>query len=253
MSSLALLNYLWYQYYPRTSFHAFNDNPEWLQLDKAGHVMTSYYLGHVGYAMLKWSGVKKDKALWYGATLGSFYLLSMEVLDGFSTDWGFSWGDILANTAGTAMYIAQEKLWDEQRIQVRFSTHLTPFASYRPELLGNNTPERLMKDYNGHTYWLSGNIASFLNKETRFPKWLNLDIGYGGEEMVSGRPEDNVLYPGLFNRYRQWYISPGIDFTKIPTRVKWLKPVFGLLNMVKFPAPTLEFSKKGIKGYFLYF
>src|SRR4051812_42271731 len=35
--SLIGLNELWYKNYPRSSFHFFNDNKEWLQMDKVGH------------------------------------------------------------------------------------------------------------------------------------------------------------------------------------------------------------------------
>src|SRR5881392_128509 len=38
---------LWYKDYPLESFHFFNDADEWLQMDKAGHVVTSYYIGKV--------------------------------------------------------------------------------------------------------------------------------------------------------------------------------------------------------------
>jgi hypothetical protein len=40
---------LWYKDVPSSSFHFFNDNNEWLQMDKMGHAMTSYYIGRGGY------------------------------------------------------------------------------------------------------------------------------------------------------------------------------------------------------------
>jgi hypothetical protein len=41
--TLLTLNNLWYDQYPRTSFHLFNDAKEWQQMDKAGHVFTAYF------------------------------------------------------------------------------------------------------------------------------------------------------------------------------------------------------------------
>ena len=32
-SSLVLLNEVWYKNYPKTPFHTFNDNDQWLQMD----------------------------------------------------------------------------------------------------------------------------------------------------------------------------------------------------------------------------
>jgi hypothetical protein len=49
------LNQLWYADYARSDFHFINDNAEWLQMDKAGHIYSSYHLGDWG-EMLEWSG-----------------------------------------------------------------------------------------------------------------------------------------------------------------------------------------------------
>ncbi|HLU85752.1 MAG TPA: hypothetical protein VKZ45_09780, partial [Vicingaceae bacterium] len=48
---------LWYKDVSSSSFHFFNDNDEWLQMDKIGHGVTAYYVGFAGYEALKWSGV----------------------------------------------------------------------------------------------------------------------------------------------------------------------------------------------------
>jgi hypothetical protein len=49
------------------------------------------------------------------------------------------------------------------------------------------------------------------------------------------------------SRNRQWYLSPDIDFTRIKTKHKFLKAAFSALNVLKFPAPALEFSKGRLK------
>ncbi|HMX77470.1 MAG TPA: hypothetical protein PLC62_10375, partial [Chitinophagaceae bacterium] len=48
-------------------------------------------------------------------------------------------------------------------------------------------------------------------------------------------------------RYRQWYLSPDIDFSRIKTKSKAVRLLFTVLNAFKFPFPSLEFSKNGIK------
>lgn len=245
--SLFLLNNLWYKDYPRSPFHFFNDNKEWLQMDKMGHASTSCTLGAIGYYSLKWCGVENKKAIWFGGGLGSIYLLTIEVLDGLSKEWGFSPGDFSANTFGSFVFMSQQLAWNEQRFIFKWGFHSTKFSKIRPDLLGSNLQESILKDYNGQTYWLSGNIHSFLKKDSRFPKWLNVAVGYGAEGMIGGYDNptvhDSVTMP-VFNRYRQFYISPDIDFTRIPTKSKFLKAVFYSLNFLKFPAPALEFSKE---------
>ncbi|HMJ46392.1 MAG TPA: hypothetical protein VK498_03640, partial [Ferruginibacter sp.] len=54
-------------------------------------------------------------------------------------------------------------------------------------------------------------------------------------------------------RYRQWYIAPDIDLTKIKTRKKGFRIALDLLNIVKFPAPSLEYSNSKIKWNWVHF
>ena len=180
------LNELWYKDYPRSSFHLFDDSKEWLQMDKVGHTVTSYYIGRVGIGLMKWSGVERKKAIWYGGMLGSLYQSTIEVLDGYSTQWGFSVTDFASNTLGSIIVVGQELAWDEQRIVFKYSFLPSEYSKYRPTILGSNLQENMLKDYNGQTYWLSINPSSFMRKETKFPKWLNIAIGYGAEGMTGG-------------------------------------------------------------------
>jgi uncharacterized protein YfiM (DUF2279 family) len=249
--TLIALDRLWYADYPRSSFHFTNDNNQWKQMDKMGHIMTSYYVGKIGMELLDWSGVRKKDQLLYGATLGFTFLSAVEILDGFSSEWGASWGDIAANAAGTGLLIGQELLWKEQRITMKYSFHQTSYATLRPNTLGENFIQQALKDYNGQTYWLSANIWSFY-KKSKFPKWLNIALGYGAEGMLYGENlPTNMLQQ---NPYRQFYLSFDVDLTKIKTSSKFLKSLFSVINFIKIPAPTLEFrSKGGIKFHYLYF
>ena len=245
--SMVSLNQLWYANYPKSSFHTINDNGEWLQMDKMGHAMTSYYVGKLGMELMSWTGETENNKIIYGAGLGFAFLTTVEVFDGFSKEWGFSTGDIIANASGTTLLIGQELLWKEQRIQYKYSFHQTHFANQNPNLLGSNFIEQSLKDYNGQTYWLSANLWSF-NKSSKMPKWLNLAIGYGAENMISGYPNNND------SRNRQFYLSFDVDLTKIKTKSKLLKSVFKAINFIKIPAPTLSYSKQNnFKFNYIYF
>ena len=248
------LNQLWYADYPKSDFHFINDNSEWLQMDKAGHVFSSYHLGRFGAEMLEWSGATKTNQLVYGAGLGFAFLTAVEVLDGYSDEWGASSGDIIANASGTALYVSQQLIWNEQRITPKFSFHTTKYANYRPEVLGSSFSEQILKDYNGQTYWLSINLHSFA-KGSKIPKWLNLALGYGADGMISGNLENTsaslTLNP---QRFRQFYLSVDVDLTKIKTNSHFLKTFFSVFNTIKIPAPTIEFVQfKGIKYHLIYF
>lgn len=247
------LNQLWYKDYPQSSFHTLNDNDEWLQMDKLGHMFTAYQLGRVGANVLNWSGVGKKDQLVYGAGLGFVFLTTIEVFDGFSEEWGFSWGDMVANATGTGLYVGQELLWNEQRITLKYSFHQTSYAPQRPDKLGDGFLEEVLKDYNGQTYWLSFNLHSFF-KQSKIPKWLNLALGYGADGMLTGRNESTEVVFLDQNRTRQWYLSLDVDLTKIKTDSHLLRTLFDVFNVLKVPFPTVEFNEKnGIKLHPVYF
>lgn len=245
LASLSLigLNQLWYADFPRSKFQTINDSDEWLQMDKFGHVLSSYHLSRVGAEVLNWSGVRKKDQLVYGSLLGLGVLTTVEVFDGFSKEWGFSWSDMLANTAGTGLYVGQELLWNEQRITLKYSFHRTKYAKMNPDKLGSGFLEELLKDYNGQTIWLSANINAF-SKTSKLPKWLNIAFGYGADGMLTGRQTANDQLFLNQDRYRQFYLSLDVDFTRIETKSHVLKTIFSLINVLKIPSPTLEYSAK---------
>jgi hypothetical protein len=253
-ATLIGLNKIWYADYPRSNFHFINDNAEWLQMDKSGHVFSSYHLGSFGANALKWSGASRNSQLIYGSTLGLAFMTTVEVFDGYSKNWGASLGDIAANISGIALFVSQELLWREQRIVPKFSFHTTPYASARPNVLGSSIQEQILKDYNGQTYWLSANIYSFA-KSSNIPKWLNIAFGYGAEGMITGNDEftDTIFLPES-KRFRQFYLSLDVDLTKIETNSHFVKTILTVFNSIKIPAPTLEIKGSGgTKIHFIYF
>jgi uncharacterized protein YfiM (DUF2279 family) len=250
-ATLIGLNQLWYADYPRSSFKTIDDSSEWLQMDKLGHVYSAYQLTSFGASTLNWAGVRKKDQLLYGSILSLGFLTAVEVMDGFSEEWGFSWTDMAANVAGTGLYVGQELLWDEQRILLKYSFHRTHYAQQRPDKLGNGLAEEFLKDYNGQTYWLSANINSFL-KIDGVPNWLNLAFGYGADGMLTGEPNDPLFLNQ--NRTRQYYFSLDVDLSRIKTNSNFLKTIFSVFNLIKVPFPTLELNSNGrVKMHYLYF
>ncbi len=254
--SLYGLYNLWYKDYPQSSFHFFNDNKEWMQVDKVGHATSAYYISMIGYEAMTLAEVSNNKATFTGGGLALLYLTTVETFDGFSKGWGASYGDLIANTTGTAIFVSQQLIWHEQRIKLKWSYHPTKYAEYRPDLLGKNEVQSALKDYNGHTYWLSGNIKSFIKRESSFPRWLNIAVGYGATGMT-GAFSNPQMYNGVtlpqFDRYRKYYISPDIDFSKMKLRNRTASVFIKALSFIKIPMPALEFSKNGLKLHPLYF
>lgn len=256
--SMTGLYQLWYADYPQSSFHFFNDNNEWMQMDKIGHGYSAYQLSTLGYQVSKQACFNENQAIWLGGSYGLLFLTTVEIFDGFSSGWGASWGDMAANTGGFLLFAGQQHFWKEQKIMMKFSAFPTDYAQYRPGTLGNSIPTRLLKDYNGQTYWLSFSPASFLkNKDGAWPKWLCFSVGYGADGMLGGSEnptfENGQLLP-VFQRTRQIYLSLDVDTKHIKTSSRAMKVLLTLLNTVKMPLPALEYSTSGkVKLHPLYF
>ncbi len=255
--SMSGLYYLWYADYPQSSFHFYNDNGEWLQMDKVGHSTAAYHVGLIGYEALRLAGCDEKRSLLYGGPLGFVFLTTVEIFDGLSNGWGFSWGDIAANAFGTGLFMGQQALWHEQRISMKYSYHNTEFPQYRPDLLGSNLPERMLKDYNGQTIWLSFNIKSFLDKESKFPSWINLALGYSGNGMTGAFHnvnQHNGIEIPYYDRKRQFILSPDIDLTRIPVDNIFLKTTLKVLSFIKIPMPAIMCDSHGsFSWHWLYF
>jgi hypothetical protein len=244
--SLIGLQQVWYNN-PWTGFHFFNDGGNWLQMDKAGHTFTTYQISKNISQLYRWGGMKPKNADWVGVGVGLSYLTFLEVLDGFSDEWGFSAYDMLANVSGSDLFWGQERLFKQQIIVPKFSFHTTEFAALRPEILGSTFAEQLLKDYNGQTYWLSFSPGTM--GDNKFPKWLCFSLGYSADQKIVGGEETYLNYQSR----REFLLSMDIDFSRIPVKNHFLKTVFSQLNYLKIPFPTLmlQGNKFGARG--LYF
>ena len=89
---------------------------EWKQVDKVGHIYTAYLQGVLCYKGAQWVGLSEGQSIATGIICGSLFQTTIEVMDGFSTQWGFSIGDFAANALGVGAFALQQKYWGEQRI-----------------------------------------------------------------------------------------------------------------------------------------
>src|SRR5258708_30580147 len=135
--SLLWLSSVWYTAY--TGFHFFDDVFEWAYLDKFGHFFASFHLGLYFYKIfgtpdnLNPSFQKK----WLCFT-GFVLLLPIEILDGFSLNYGASPADLLANGLGGSFCYLHVSWKVVSGAMPKFSFHATSFSIIRPELLGSN-------------------------------------------------------------------------------------------------------------------
>lgn len=263
------LYYVWYSNFDRVGLRSFDDWYEWNQMDKAGHLFTSYMFSRYAFAGLRWSGMKRPAARYTALGVANLLQGTIELMDGHSAGWGFSWSDFGANVAGGLVFTVQDAIWHEQRILLKLSNDLraTPdipvfnssgaesnLGYIVEERFGTNFFERYLKDYNAQTIWMSANPRSFF-PQSKIPVWLNVAVGYGVENVYGAYAnvwqERNQGFRYEPERYRQIFLSPDIYFSRIPTKKRWIRLALGILDFVKVPAPALEFSEGKLKGHWL--
>lgn len=243
--SMSWLYTQWYTDYPQSTFHFFNDNSEWLQMDKLGHTWDAYSISKPLFQLYKWAGYTNKLATLKSCGISFLFQTTVEVFDGFSTEWGFSYGDVISNASGIVLFGVQQLSWREQKVKLKYSFHQTMYSKYRPNLLGSNLPENILKDYNGLTYWISASPYSFIKASNSFPKWLGLAIGFGADGLVGGERNpsevDGKNIPA-FERRRQFYVALDIDLAKIKTKSEFINSIFHLINIIHIPSPTIELT-----------
>ena len=258
----------WYRDFPMEGFHFFDDFGQWSHLDKVGHIYSSYGQSELLHRGFRWTGMDDNKAMWYGIGGSLLFQTTIEVFDGFSSEWGFSVSDFGANIIGAGAYGVQQHYWGEQRIRLKFSTDPTSNsrrngeidATVRAEeLFGSSILEQALKDYNRQTYWLSVNPKTFYPKSS-IPSWLNVAVGYGADNLLGGFnnvwEEQGTLVDATdaFRRHQQFYLSLDMDLSKIKTESKFLRTVLDVLNYIKVPFSAIEINTLGqVRFHFIQF
>ena len=242
--SLIGINHVWYKKYPKTSFHLFDDFKEWNGMDKVGHVCTSYHLNHNSYLLLKKNGISKPLLK---SSLYTFsYMMGVEFIDGFSSEWGFSVYDVMANGIGSLMYASQEKCFKKQIFKIKFSSHFSKYNTCRPSLLGETPVQQIFKDYNGQTYWLTFNFNQLLNQKINFFNYVDFAVGYSIDGFT-GAHENPVISTcpchsdqcNNLERKSQFIFSLDLNTEKIKSKNKVLKFLLAPFDIVKIPFPAI--------------
>lgn len=245
------LYFAWYKDYEQSTFHSFNDWGEWLQMDKVGHAYSAYTQCLTMYETARWSGYSENKALNIASISSVVGQLTIEVLDGFTEKWGFSYGDLAFNMGGTGLYYLQQKHLNDQPFQLKLSywpeTYPFELTIRANELYGTGT-QKFLKDYNGQAYWLSVDM-NYIFPDSNWPRWLDLAFGFSAQNLYGGfenswteNGEVRTLDDTIFTRTRQFVVGLDYDLTEIKTNSPFLKGLLGTINMLKLPAPAIEYN-----------
>lgn len=246
---MGVLSVMWYRNMMSPNFHTFNDNNQWCGLDKLGHAFTTYQIADAIFPRLATGPYSRSKQIFLSASVAALAMLPIEVLDGFSKNYGASTGDALANTTGAILWAAQQLTSCQKYIHYKYSYWPTQWAAQRPNVLGASQAERWLKDYNGQTYWLSFDMYRFGHRKFLGLKFINLALGYGADQMLYGSPQENTA--AGFLHQKQWYIGLDWNLSHIKTERRALKWLIKASEVIKLPMPALRWQGQNTTLVFL--
>ena len=240
IGTLSYLSIAWYGAEQQSRFHWFNDNDQWLGMDKWGHAITAYQITRIGEMNYKWTGCSAIRSRRNAALTSLIFLSSIEILDGFSPLWGASWGDLLSNVSGIGLaYFNNENHLIQYNM--KFSFRPNNISDYRPEVLGSNLLEQSLKNYNGQTYWLTFSHKNIV-------PWLGFSMGYGADGMTGGKENVEINEAGEnvpnFIRTPITRLSLDVQLDKIHTSYPWLNTVLKGMSFIKIPFPSIDYRWK---------
>ncbi len=221
----ALNNDLWWKG-EKSSFH-FNWQDDWtyaLGSDKFGHFYFPYVTATVYSGLFRWSGLDNTTSLYAGASVAFAYQSYIEIRDGFSKQWGFSWGDFAANTLGAAYPLLQHHypLLDNLRFKMSF---------YPSERYRNNSHAVIFDDYESTYDWVSIKPALVLPESAKkyMPSFINFAIGHSVKKLDISRLA-----------HHEWYIAIDWNVEALPGDSEFLLTLKRLINFYKLPAPAVK-------------
>ncbi len=251
------LYFLWYKRGKLSAFHWFDDKGEWNQMDKAGHIYGGYFQAVWGYELLRYCGLSNNQSALIGAILGTSIQSSIEVMDGFSSKYGASKSDLVANLTGALIAASQYWMWEEQRVMLKYGydgNHTYPdgeLSERAGELFGTGPLDKGLKDYNNMTLWVSVNPSKFYPGV--YPKWLNYSVGYSAENLYGGfenkwiDKEGNKHDRSDLPRMRVLNFSLDADLPQLSDGNKKELAIFKMLNIFKVPFPRAQYKWEAAK------
>lgn len=202
-----------------------------LNLDKAGHFISSYFVSTVFSDVLEVTGFNKKQAVWGGAALSIINSGIVEIKDGYSPYWGFSKFDMLANTCGALLPVLQYKYPFFQNIHFNWSYDFS-HPSYYSSLPGREDAS-FIDDYERQNFWITFDAARafFPDKDhSKFPYFLDPAFGMSAQNL-----------DGKGSGQYEWFLGVDINLSKLKFVDKpFEKVATKYLRFYHWPAPALR-------------
>ena len=209
----------------KSPFH-FNWQEDWtyaLGADKFGHFYFPMLVTTIYADAFDWSGIEEEQSLLYGGLTALTYQTFTEIKDGFSKQWGFSWGDFSANVFGAAYPLLQYTYPQLKNFNLKISF----FPSDR---FKNGSNKVIFDDYESTYHWLSISVVNYLPENLRkyYPSFLNLAVGHS----VKGFDTNS--------RHHEIYLALDLNTDELPGNSSFLKFIKKYLNFYYLPMPAVK-------------
>lgn len=216
----------------QSAFH-FDWDHDWryaLGSDKLGHFYFPYAVTTIYAQAFAWSGVDTTSSLWLAAGLATAHQTFVEVRDGFSKEWGFSWGDFTANTLGAAYPVAQAYVPALRNIDFKVSYY--PSAVFKSGGYG-----AIIDDYESTYHWASINVHGLLppSMQRWYPSWLNIAVGHSVRDLNA---------PG--GGHHELYLSLDWNLEGLPGDGWFWRLLKKNFNLYHLPAPAVKIAPNAV-------
>ena len=199
-------------------------------VDKLGHAFSAYALTDFYNHVYRKFGYSDEQAI-LGGALSSWSMMTLvEIGDGFSENYGFSWQDETMNTVGVGLaylrnrYPALKDIFD-------YRMEWLPSESFRDD--GNMDP---FTDYSGQKYLIALKPDAILKTDNSLLKALELHFGYYSREY-----KEKLSYSRNVKRYT--YFAIGLNMTYILEQLTGNR-FGGIFDYVQIPFTYIPFSNK---------
>jgi hypothetical protein len=203
--------------------------------DKLGHAFGGYHLARFGAAFLRSSCMSKKNAIIWSAAYAAAFQLQIEIWDGLYKKYGFSYADLLANTAGTALAVLHETHPATRAIRPTISYSQSAAMRNRDNIPGELRPSL---DYSGQTYWLSADVNALLPREAKpyWPSFLRVSAGHSITDWIDPQTGANI------RAQRKLLLTIDFDAEKLPGENRLWKTFKRQLGYIHLPSPALQIT-----------
>jgi hypothetical protein len=208
--------------------------------DKLGHLYTSYLFDEFLTNQL----YKKSGDMHFAARNSAIFswglMMFVEAFDGYSSDHGFSYEDVVMNSTGIAIsYLKNTVPGLDEKLDLRIEYHPSKgMKGFHP-----------ITDYTGLTYSAALKLAGFEALKPTPLKYLELQLGY----YAQGFKKEDAPY--FADRNSSLYFGIGLNLTEVlfkPVKKYWDKPVLKyadtFFRYYQAPATYVSIDLKNRKG-----